>query len=240
MSQQNPSSGVFPSAAAMRVNEEIKRLQQIQQRMRAAACPFPSSSAGGGLLPTSNMQGGGYGAADNQGMGGAGGLSFNSRPMLASFLAQQQQQQQQQQEETRRLMLLDQLRFNMPGQAGAGVPNRASFLNDVALPSPSSLAQQQQQHLQQESRPMMRVGTIEPFPEKLMRMLTEVENCGRADVISFINNGTGFAIHKPDTFFKEIVPLYFRHSRLSSFKRQLNLYGFVSLSCCHSFYLAMH
>jgi len=61
-------------------------------------------------------------------------------------------------------------------------------------------------------------------------MLTEVEQCGRGDVISFINNGRGFAIHKPDTFFKEIVPLYFRHSRLSSFKRQLNLYGFEQIN----------
>ena len=49
---------------------------------------------------------------------------------------------------------------------------------------------------------------------------------GRSDVISFVANGRAFAIHKPDKFFKEIVPLYFRQSRLSSFKRQLNLYGF--------------
>lgn len=67
---------------------------------------------------------------------------------------------------------------------------------------------------------------IEPFPEKLHRLLTEVEVSGRGDVISFIANGKAFAIHKPDKFFKEIVPKYFRQSRLSSFKRQLNLYGF--------------
>lgn len=66
----------------------------------------------------------------------------------------------------------------------------------------------------------------EPFPEKLHRLLTEVEAAGRSDVISFVANGRAFAVHKPDTFFKEIVPLYFRQSRLSSFKRQLNLYGF--------------
>eukprot|EP00536_Pseudo-nitzschia_multiseries_P007429 jgi/Psemu1/118526/gw1.175.27.1 len=72
----------------------------------------------------------------------------------------------------------------------------------------------------------MRGGVIEPFPEKLHRLLVEVEGAGRADVISFVANGRAFAIHKADIFFKEIVPLYFRQSRLSSFKRQLNLYGF--------------
>ena len=62
--------------------------------------------------------------------------------------------------------------------------------------------------------------------EKLHRLLMEVEAAGRSDVISFVASGRAFAIHKPDKFFKEIVPLYFRQSRLSSFKRQLNLYGF--------------
>ena len=66
----------------------------------------------------------------------------------------------------------------------------------------------------------------QPFPEKLHRLLLEVEAAGRGDVISFVASGRAFAIHKPDKFFKEIVPLYFRQSRLSSFKRQLNLYGF--------------
>jgi hypothetical protein len=72
----------------------------------------------------------------------------------------------------------------------------------------------------------MRGGVIEPFPEKLHRLLLEVEAAGRGDVISFVAGGRAFAIHKPEKFFKEIVPLYFRQSRLSSFKRQLNLYGF--------------
>ena len=59
-----------------------------------------------------------------------------------------------------------------------------------------------------------------------MRLLNECEAAGRTDVVSWIASGRAFAIHKPDKFFKEIVPLYFRQSRLSSFKRQLNLYGF--------------
>lgn len=89
----------------------------------------------------------------------------------------------------------------------------------LTLPSPHELS------LRDDTR-RMRGGVIEPFPEKLHRLLIEVEQSGRSDVISFIANGQAFAIHKPDKFFKEIVPKYFRQSRLSSFKRQLNLYGF--------------
>lgn len=72
---------------------------------------------------------------------------------------------------------------------------------------------------------------LEPIPhfdflEKLHRLLIECEQSGRGDIISFVAEGRAFAIHNPAKFFKDIVPLYFRQSRLSSFKRQLNLYGF--------------
>lgn len=72
----------------------------------------------------------------------------------------------------------------------------------------------------------LRGGVIEPFPEKLHRLLLETEAAGKSDIISFVANGRAFMIHKPDRFFKEIVPQYFNHKRLSSFKRQLNLYSF--------------
>jgi len=87
------------------------------------------------------------------------------------------------------------------------------------LPSPNAL-------FSRDGTRRMRGGVIEPFPEKLHRLLHEVEAAGRSDVISFIAEGRAFAIHKPEKFSKEIVPHYFRQSRLSSFKRQLNLYGF--------------
>ena len=105
--------------------------------------------------------------------------------------------------------------------AAAAVTMQAQQPNlpDMPLPSPHSL-------FHRDGSRRMRGGVIEPFPEKLHRLLLEVEAAGRSDVISFVANGRAFAIHKPDKFFKEVVPLYFRQSRLSSFKRQLNLYGF--------------
>jgi len=103
--------------------------------------------------------------------------------------------------------------------AGTMIPGMVGGANNFQLPSPNSI-------FSRDANRRMRGGVIEPFPEKLHRLLLEVEAAGRADVISFVANGRAFAIHKADQFFKEIVPLYFRQSRLSSFKRQLNLYGF--------------
>ena len=133
------------------------------------------------------------------GMGSMSGLSGmgGQNPMLGSNLLQE------------RLLMNQQ---NAMGQQGGNS-------NEIPLPSPHSL-------FHRDGSRRMRGGVIEPFPEKLHRLLLEVEAAGRSDVISFVANGRAFAIHKPDKFFKEIVPLYFRQSRLSSFKRQLNLYGF--------------
>jgi len=128
---------------------------------------------------------------------------FNDARLLMAQNQLQQQamqlQQQQQQQQQQRLL--------------------ANTAAELPLPSPHSL-------FHRDGSRRMRGGVIEPFPEKLHRLLTEVENAGRSDVISWAVHGHAFVIHKPDKFFKDIVPLYFRQSRLSSFKRQLNLYGF--------------
>lgn len=130
------------------------------------------------------------------GMGGLAGMTGQGNSMLGSNLLQE------------RLMMNQN---SIGGLKAVGA--------DIPLPSPHSL-------FHRDGSRRMRGGVIEPFPEKLHRLLLEVEAAGRSDVISFVANGRAFAIHKPDKFFKEIVPLYFRQSRLSSFKRQLNLYGF--------------
>ena len=75
-----------------------------------------------------------------------------------------------------------------------------------------------------------RGGVTEPFPEKLHRMLDGVEREGLSDVVSFFSHGRAFAIHKPRRFVSEIMPRFFRQSRLTSFQRQLNLYGFRRIS----------
>lgn len=75
-----------------------------------------------------------------------------------------------------------------------------------------------------------RGGVTEPFPEKLHRMLEEVKKDGKDDIISFFSHGRAFAVHDPDRFISEVMPKYFKQSRLSSFQRQLNLYGFTRIT----------
>ena len=69
-------------------------------------------------------------------------------------------------------------------------------------------------------------GATENFPIKLYRILEEAEKDRKDDIVSFLSHGRAFAIHKPRQFVSDIMPKYFTTSRMSSFQRQLNLYGF--------------
>lgn len=70
----------------------------------------------------------------------------------------------------------------------------------------------------------------ETFPFRLYRMLYEVEKSGKQDVASFSTDGQMFCVRKPKRFVEEVMPQYFTTSRLASFQRQLNLYGFQRVS----------
>lgn len=64
---------------------------------------------------------------------------------------------------------------------------------------------------------------------KVHRMLRETET-QFSDVVGFCPHGRAFIIRKPDRFVKEILPGYLKQRQLSSFLRQLNLYGFTRIS----------
>ncbi len=69
-----------------------------------------------------------------------------------------------------------------------------------------------------------------PFVWKLYEMLEDVETNGQEDVVSWIDDGSGFKVHHMQTFVDVIIPRYFRQSKYKSFQRQLYFYDFHRVS----------
>lgn len=80
----------------------------------------------------------------------------------------------------------------------------------------------------QEDQPA-RGGVTVPFPLKLHEVLTAVMENGHEHIVSWQPHGRCFVVHKPKEFV-ELLPHYFKLSKLASFQRQLNLYGFQRLT----------
>jgi len=60
------------------------------------------------------------------------------------------------------------------------------------------------------------------FPRRVAEILASED----ANIISWNADGKSFRIHDVNAFCSDILPRYFRHCKLASFQRQLNLYGF--------------
>ena len=73
-------------------------------------------------------------------------------------------------------------------------------------------------------------GVVVPFPVKLHSMLDAIERDGYASIVSWQPHGRCFVVHKPKEFVDHIMPKYFKQSKMASFQRQLNLYGFSRLT----------
>jgi hypothetical protein len=68
------------------------------------------------------------------------------------------------------------------------------------------------------------------FPSTLHLMLQDVDDEGLAHIVSWEIHGRAFKIHKPQDFEQKIIPRYFNQTKITSFHRQLNLYGFTRIS----------
>lgn len=64
------------------------------------------------------------------------------------------------------------------------------------------------------------------FPLKLYQLV----QAGPPDVVAWSDNGKSFLVVNADAFCNKILPKHFRHNKLTSFQRQLNLYGFQRIA----------
>jgi hypothetical protein len=112
----------------------------------------------------------------------------------------------------------------------------------LTSPSELELTQAQPQHLQVHHRyhdlsreAASNQGNIpsfavtNSFPYKLYDMLERVEAEGLSHIVSWQPHGRCFVVHKPNEF-KLLLPKFFTLSKVASFQRQLNLYGFLRLT----------
>lgn len=106
----------------------------------------------------------------------------------------------------------------LPNETIKGKPPRAAVVREAKLKHATT------------NRHATRGGVNLQFPEHLHIMLAEVERDKLDHIVSWQPHGRAFAVHDANAFIKEIMPQYFRQSKLSSFQRQLNLYGFSRLT----------
>lgn len=66
-------------------------------------------------------------------------------------------------------------------------------------------------------------GVPQQFPRKLFEMLDLESNNFKSGCVSWSNGGRAFRIADVDVFSEEILPVYFKTSKFSSFQRNLHL-----------------
>eukprot|EP00571_Detonula_confervacea_P009241 CAMPEP_0172322542 /NCGR_PEP_ID=MMETSP1058-20130122/46192_1 /TAXON_ID=83371 /ORGANISM="Detonula confervacea, Strain CCMP 353" /LENGTH=612 /DNA_ID=CAMNT_0013038309 /DNA_START=447 /DNA_END=2285 /DNA_ORIENTATION=+ len=74
-----------------------------------------------------------------------------------------------------------------------------------------------------DGRPFAPIHRKPNFPESLFAILS---NFDLSSIIKWLPHGRSFVILNQHEFAERVLPVYFRHSNLSSFNRQLNGYGF--------------
>mmetsp|Transcript_46610 Transcript_46610/g.113548 ORF Transcript_46610/g.113548 Transcript_46610/m.113548 type:complete len:611 (-) Transcript_46610:285-2117(-) len=102
--------------------------------------------------------------------------------------------------------------------------------NDGAVAVESSESANTTDDPLQQQKKKRRGGVSISFPMKLHAVLERMDTDGYSSILSWQPHGRSFKIHKPREFTEYVMPHYFRQSKLTSFQRQLNLYGFSRLT----------
>ncbi|CAK9296787.1 unnamed protein product [Gordionus sp. m RMFG-2023] len=67
-------------------------------------------------------------------------------------------------------------------------------------------------------------------PAFLAKLWALVEDLQTNDLIAWSETGMSFNVFNPTNFAKQVLPKYFKHNNMTSFVRQLNMYGFRKIA----------
>ena len=68
------------------------------------------------------------------------------------------------------------------------------------------------------------------FPYKLQKMLITTAAEGKDDIVSWLEpEGHCFKVHQVKKFVNTVLPVFFKQTKIKSFQRQLNLWGFLRI-----------
>lgn len=75
---------------------------------------------------------------------------------------------------------------------------------------------------------------VENESKNLTRFIAKLYRIVNSDepTVCWVPNGKSFLILDPEKFSKTVLPKYFKHSKFTSFVRQLNFYGFHKIRIC--------
>ena len=68
------------------------------------------------------------------------------------------------------------------------------------------------------------------FPQVLYQLLEKSEQEGFTSIISWLPENRGFKVHEREEFVSSVLPHYFKQTKIKSFHRQLNIYGFERIN----------
>jgi len=71
---------------------------------------------------------------------------------------------------------------------------------------------------------------MKKFPYQLHRLLEQADTEGYAHIISWLPGNKAFKVHKKKEFAEKVLPKHFQTSTYKSFQRNLNLWGFDTVS----------
>ena len=128
------------------------------------------------------------------------------------------------------------LKMNESSNANSGLRKRTSLRRCEARSKPTSVRAFVEHHYHDHVRdPIAKSVEIvgarsdsvmsRSFPEKLHLLLDTMAEEGLEHIVSWQPHGRCFVIHEKNEFVQTIMPRFFMQTKLTSFQRQLNLYG---------------